>query len=109
MVGVEFNFISTRIEIYKDYFPSGGVNIIPLFVYVFLVFFIARLRYSAYSPYFNFIFRAFVAAILLACFTSFNELLSYRFLQVAKGLSLPLLLLSFPYFVRDQLARRINF
>lgn len=109
LVDVNLDFIAARADIYKDYVPSVGVNLIPLSVYLVIVFFIARSRHNARSPSFNVILCAFVSAILLACFTSFNELLSYRFLVVAKGLSLPLLLLSFPYFVRSQLARRIHF
>jgi hypothetical protein len=105
LVLLNFNFFTTRIQIYNDYVSIGSINVIPLFVYLFIVFFIARSRYSAESPNFIFIFYVFVSAILMACFTSFNELISYRFLQVSKGLSLPLLLLSLPCFVRSQLAR----
>ncbi len=108
-LNLNWNFIAARAEIYKNYVPSGGVNSIPLLVYLFIVFFIARSRYNAASPIFKVLFCTFVSAILSACFTSFNDMLSYRFMVVAKGLSLPLLLLSFPYFVRSQLARRVHF
>ncbi|GEM_PF-6509885 len=108
LVFLNFNHLTTRIHIYNDYVSSGNINIIPLSVYLFIVFFIARTQFSAQSPNFIFIFYVFVSAILMACFTSFNDLLSYRFLQVSKGLSLPLLLLSLPCFVRSQLARRFH-
>ncbi len=106
---LKLDLIVVRAEIYNNYVSSGGVNSNPLLVYLFIVFFIARSRNNVLTPYGYVIFYAFVSAILLACFTSFNEMISYRFLVVAKGLSLPLLFLSLSYFVRSQLTRRIYF
>ncbi len=92
-----FNFITSRAQLYEDYMPSDAINVTPLLAYSLLVFLISKKMSQAHSKIFDTLFCGFIASILMALLTSFNELLMYRFLVVAKGLSLPILMISIPH------------
>lgn len=103
--GLNISFIASRSAIYSEYVPSDGVNTLPLLAYALLVFLLANNFSGRGLRVFDRLFYTFVAAIVMACLTSFNELLSYRFFVVAKIISLPILLITLPNYISMYFSR----
>ena len=97
---IDLNFIKVRAEIYEDYPLPGSINAAPLFVYIFMVFSLVYNLNGRGLKVFDALFYLFLSSTLMACITSFNEMVSYRFLVIAKILSLPILLMAVPTMIR---------
>ena len=97
---IDLNLLSVRSEIYEDYQSSGKINRAPLFTYIFLIFSLVCNLNGRGLKVFDALFYLFLSSTLMACITSFNEMISYRFLVIAKILSLPILLMAVPTMIR---------